>query len=79
MRRPSRFSEVGFENGRFFAVWDAQNGLTFTGTAFRWVNVNLELSRSGNGVRNGFRQSTHALDFERLQHREHLVASCVDD
>src|ERR1700720_3413792 len=103
MRRPSRFSEVGFESMKMsvFCCLDAQNGLTFTGTARRrfsplsagssvldalWivaiileqpayalivpqanpllvahfvapgVNVNLELSRSGNGVRNGFRR-----------------------
>src|ERR1700723_3083940 len=38
MRQPSRFSEVGFESlkmGAFFCCLDAQNGLTFTGTARR--------------------------------------------
>src|ERR1700720_1014607 len=37
MRRPSRFSEVGFESMKMsvFCCLDAQNGLTFTGTARR--------------------------------------------
>src|SRR5882757_84611 len=37
MRQPSRFSEVGFESMKmgFFCCLDAQNGLTFTGTACR--------------------------------------------
>src|SRR4249919_2545667 len=37
MRQPSRFSEVGFESMKMgvFCCLDAQNGLTFTGTARR--------------------------------------------
>src|SRR4249920_944161 len=37
MRQPSRFSEAGFESMKmgFFCCLDAQNGLTFTGTARR--------------------------------------------
>src|SRR6267143_638152 len=37
MRQPSRFSEVGFESMKMgvFLLLDAQNGLTFTGTARR--------------------------------------------
>jgi hypothetical protein len=37
MRQPSWFSEVGFESMKMgvFCCLDAQNGLTFTGTARR--------------------------------------------